>query len=275
MQYKYKKERKPLFPKKQKEIKIKQSKTEEEKRKMKKAAISSVALFLVVAIICGSILYINGYARTTDYPGDIPEGILIEKGEDGSLIFSPHNPMSVFIFYPEDRTEFTAYEKLMVQCAKYNVLCVLLKMPLHQIAFGKNAADKYADKYSEYDNIYVGGHGKGGTAASDYAFENPDKVSGVILLGSYSESDISALGLTVLSIYGSEDKILDMDKYGKYQSNLPDYMTEHVIEGGNHSRFGSYGRQKGDGTAYIEYEEQLNETSAAIYSAILKNFRYE
>ena len=52
-------------------------------------------------------------------------------------------------------------------------------------------------------------------------------------------------------------------------------MTEHVIAGGNHSLFGSYGTQKGDGEALIEYEEQLNETASVFFSHILKNFRYE
>ncbi len=275
MQYKYKKERKPLFPKKQKEIKIKEPKSAEEKKKIRKNITSSVSLFLAVAIICGSILYFNSYTRPSSYPEGIPENITVETGEDGSLIFSPENPMAVLIFYPENRIDFKAYENLMLYCAEYRILSVLVKIPLHQTAFGKNTADSYVKKYADYDNIFVGGHGKGGTAAAEYALENADKLNGVVLLGSYSKENISDSGLSVISIYGSEDKILNSSKYEKCKANLPDYMTEHVIAGGNHSLFGSYGTQKGDGEALIEYEEQLSETVSVFFSHILKNFRYE
>ena len=50
-------------------------------------------------------------------------------------------------------------------------------------------------------------------------------------------------------MHGSEDGVLDMDKYRKYRSNLPEDNTyEYVIDGGCHSYFGSHGLRKGDGT---------------------------
>lgn len=275
MQYKYKKERKPLFPKKQKEIKIKEPKSADEKKTIKKTVASSVSFFLAVAIVCGSILYFNSYTRPSSYPEGIPESITIETGKDGSLIFVPDNPMAVLIFYPENRIDFKAYENLMIYCAQYRILSVLVKIPLHQSAFGKNSADTYVEKYADYDNIFVGGHGKGGAAAAEYALENADKLNGVVLLSSYSEKDISDSGLSVISIYGSEDRILNSGKYEKYKANLPDCMTEHIINGGNHSLFGSYGMQKGDGEALIGYEDQLSETAAILFSHVLKNFRYK
>ena len=41
---------------------------------------------------------------------------------------------------------------------------------------------------------------------------------------------------------------------------MPQVYGEHVITGGNHAWFGSYGEQKGDGTAAISHEEQWLET---------------
>ena len=59
-----------------------------------------------------------------------------------------------------------------------------------------------------------------------------------------------------------------MEKYNQYSSNLPDNTQEIVISGGNHAQFGSYGRQKGDGTATITAEDQLVQTAAAITDMI-------
>ena len=44
-------------------------------------------------------------------------------------------------------------------------------------------------------------------------FENVDEFEGLILLGSYSTADLSGTDLDVLSIYGSEDKVMNYEKY--------------------------------------------------------------
>jgi len=41
---------------------------------------------------------------------------------------------------------------------------------------------------------------------------------------------------------------------------MPQDYKEVCIEGGNHAQFGSYGTQKGDGTAAIPAEEQWART---------------
>ena len=89
---------------------------------------------------------------------------------------------------------------------------------------------------------------------------------GLILLGSYSTADLSGSGLTVLSVYGSEDGVMNREKYDEYKSNLPEGFTEVIIEGGNHAYFGAYGEQEGDGTATVTPAEQLRQTAEAILS---------
>ena len=68
--------------------------------------------------------------------------------------------------------------------------------------------------------------------------------------------DLSEGGSTVLSIYGSEDGVLNREKYEKNRVNLPEDAIEYVIDGGNHSGFGYYGQQKGDHVAGISPKEQ-------------------
>jgi hypothetical protein len=73
-----------------------------------------------------------------------------------------------------------------------------------------------------------------------------------------------------LLIYGSQDEVLDHEKYQESLKNLPGVYTEYVIEGGNHAQFGSYGPQKGDGTALISAEQQIDETVRAILAFITR-----
>ena len=75
----------------------------------------------------------------------------------------------------------------------------------------------------------------------------------------------------MLSIYGSNDGVLDMNKYQKNKTKLPPVgkgLTEIVIDGGNHAQFASYGAQEGDGAAEISEEEQQAITAEEIISWI-------
>ena len=79
-------------------------------------------------------------------------------------------------------------------------------------------------------------------------------------MASYSTADLRASGLPVISIFGSEDGVLNMEKYAEYRRNLPAAFEEHIIEGGCHAGFGSYGPQDGDGAPKITGEAQIAKT---------------
>ena len=102
--------------------------------------------------------------------------------------------------------------------------------------------------------------------AASYLASNSDKLSGLILLGSYSTEKIE---LPTLSVYGSNDGVMNREKYDEYRGNLQN-LTEFVIEGGNHAYFGMYGEQSGDGTADISVIDQTDITSMFISDFILK-----
>ena len=69
----------------------------------------------------------------------------------------------------------------------------------------------------------------------------------------------------VLTIYGDQDGVMDMAKYEECYDNLPVNLThENIIKGGNHSQFGDYGHQKGDGKASIPGKEQIRQTVEAV-----------
>ena len=100
--------------------------------------------------------------------------------------------------------------------------------------------------------------------AANYAAEHSENFDGLILLAAYSTKDISQTTLRVLSVYGSEDGVMNRESYEKNRANLPADTTEVVLDGGCHAQFGSYGPQDGDGVPTISGEEQVRQTAEAI-----------
>lgn len=183
--------------------------------------------------------------------------------EDGNYIFMPEEVDAGFIFYPGGKVEAEAYIPLLKEIASQNVLCVLIDMPFNLAVFDINAANDVLDDYSNGINWYIGGHSLGGAMAASYAAKQ-DQFKGLVLLGAYSTADLTQNDLNVLSIYGSEDQVLNADKYESNLINLPKDYKEVIIDGGCHAYFGMYGAQEGDGTPSISNETQIQVTAEAI-----------
>ena len=73
-----------------------------------------------------------------------------------------------------------------------------------------------------------------------------------------------------ISIYGREDKSLNLETFEKSKKYLPENQKVYVINGGNHSGFANYSEQKNDGKAKITPEEQQNYAVQKIISSILE-----
>lgn len=241
--------------------------------KSKKRIIIIVgSVVAVIAILFGvGAIYVNDY-----YRADIkainnfkPSNPVVEKTlKDGTMTFGDENSQYGFIFYPGGKVEYTAYIALMREIAANDVFCVLVEMPFNLAVLDINAAEGIQEQYSNVQNWYIGGHSLGGSMAASYLGDNVDDYEGLILLGSYSTEDLSDSDVEVLSIYGSEDKVLNASKYDENTSNLPSGFTEIIIEGGCHAYFGMYGAQDGDGTPTISNEEQIYLTANEIVKAV-------
>ena len=90
------------------------------------------------------------------------------------------------------------------------------------------------------------------------------RFKGLILCGSYPSSDLSGAPIRMLSVYGSNDGVMRMGAYERARTNWPADSEEVVIEGGNHSYFGSYGIQSGDGVPTLTNEQQIEKTADII-----------
>lgn len=181
---------------------------------------------------------------------------------DGGYFVDGAGQDTALIFYPGAKVDAQAYLPLMQEIATGGVDCFLLDLPMRMAIFDQNAADKIMAKV-EYPTVMVGGHSMGGMIAAGYAAAHKDSVDGVVLLAAYPTKPLDkSLGL--LSVYGTEDKVLDRDAYENAKAYFPSNTTETVIDGGNHAQFGNYGTQKGDGEAAITAKEQQRKTAYAV-----------
>lgn len=188
---------------------------------------------------------------------------------DDMMIFKPENPVAGFIFYPGGKVEHTAYAPLMQELSEQDILCVILKVPFNLAVLDMNAADRAVNMYPEISTWYTGGHSLGGVVASDYAHSHSDLIRGVVLLGSYVTEDFTDSDIAFLSVYGSNDGVMNAGRYAENFSKLPADTAEYIIEGGCHSYFADYGMQKGDGEPTVSRSEQI-ETTASLILSLLK-----
>lgn len=232
---------------------------------MKKILLCILATVLL--LLAGCYIYVEDYYHTdTDAVEAFMPGAQIEEREldDGSIAYIPGSASAGIIFYPGGKVEYTAYEPLMRSLAERGILTVLVKMPCNLAVLKQNAADGIREQFAEVESWYMAGHSLGGSMAASYISKNRDDFDGLILLAAYSTADLSDSELNVASIYGSEDGVMNREKYGEYMKNLPTGTVETVIDGANHANFGMYGEQKGDGEARISGTDQITKTAEII-----------
>ena len=230
----------------------------------RKIFLITASVVLALTVIVGACaIYVGDYYRADTDAIEVfaqTSAVAVETLDDGTLVFKSENATKGFIFYPGGKVEYTAYIPLMQACAEQGILCVLVEMPFNLAVLDMNAADGIQEEYPQIEDWYIGGHSLGGSMAASYLEKNAEDYEGLILLGSYSTADLSETDLDVLSVYGSEDLVMNREKYNENKSNLPDDCTEIIIDGGCHAYFGMYGAQDGDGTPTITNEEQIRLT---------------
>lgn len=228
---------------------------------------------VVLALAIGCVIYINDYYRAL--PGALevlsspPEGVTVFEEKNKQIVFLPEEVKAGLIFYPGGKVQYEAYAPLMAELAEEGILCVLLKMPGNLAVLDMNAAEGVTELFPEVAGWYIGGHSLGGSMAASYLEKHTDALDGLVLLASYSTENLTDNHVEVVSVYGSEDEVLNAEKYESYRKNLPENIVEVVIGGGNHAGFGMYGIQDGDGKAAISSEEQIRQTVDVIVEAVL------
>lgn len=213
----------------------------------------------VCVVLCLTLLagagkrYLEKYYPAKEY--EVQTDVVQET--ETYIVYGDTKSEKGLVFYPGAKVDEKAYAPILDELSQAGICCVLVKMPYHMAIFDADAAEAIMPEFAEVKQWYIGGHSMGGAMAAGFAAEHESELSGLILLAAYPTDALERL--PVLSVYGSEDKVLNREKY---ETSLPlgANLTEYVIEGGNHAGFGNYGAQDGDGKAKISDEEQWQET---------------
>lgn len=229
----------------------------------KKIKIGILIVLVIIALF--GIYYINDYYHAQKTDIDCLENnsdVLVVKTSNG-LLFDGKGNESALIFYPGAKVEYTSYAPLLKNISSRGIDCYAVEMPFNLAFLGQNSADDII-KNSSYEHYFISGHSLGGAMAASY-INGTNNTDGLILFAAYPSSEIEK---PVLSIYGSCDKVLNMDKYNKSKSLIKGNFTECMIDGANHAQFGYYGNQSGDEKALISAKLQQNQTVNKIISFI-------
>lgn len=160
-------------------------------------------------------------------------------------------PVAPIIYYPGGLVAPESYLRALVLLAERTGRVVyLVRAPFNAAIFDVGAAQRIIDRYGLARPI-VGGHSLGGISACRFASANPEAVSGLLLLGSYCDRDLTASGLHVSSVMGDRDRIINRDNYLEAGGNLPADAIVVDVPGLNHSAFGDYGLQRDDGPSAL------------------------
>ncbi|TYC87400.1 alpha/beta fold hydrolase [Acetobacterium wieringae] len=228
-------------------------------RKTAKKIVKILGIVLV-ALVIGILTYLGDYYHADQTAHDaLISSDQVNVREEGNLtIFMPTagQDETGFIFYPGGKVEDIAYAPLVRALAEQGYPAVIVGMPFNLAVFNINGADAVMETIPEIENWVMVGHSLGGAMASDYLAEHEDQVSGLVLLGAYPNESLTQSSHPVLSLYGSTDQIIDQQGLAKGRDKMPREASYYEIAGGNHSGFGNYGLQAGDGTASITQAEQ-------------------
>jgi pimeloyl-ACP methyl ester carboxylesterase len=174
------------------------------------------------------------------------------------------------LFYPGGLVDNHVYDKMLARFAREGFLVVVVKMPANLAVFDIGAAFTVMPSFPSIKRWVIAGHSLGGSMAASATRQRPAAFAGLIFMDSYpADGDsLAAWPGVVLSLFSSVEKVNDSARMAKTLALIPpatwvssgsraypaatsNYSVLHVIPGGSHSRFGSYGPQDGDFTPTI------------------------
>jgi pimeloyl-ACP methyl ester carboxylesterase len=180
------------------------------------------------------------------------------------------------VFFPGGLVDPAAYAPLVRAAAEAGFPAVLVELP-RRGAFGGaddprvfQRAHAAMAATASVRSWVAAGHSRGGAVAARFASIAETSLAGLVLIGTSHPRDFSLAALTipVVKVLGSRDCVADMEKSEANRRLLPPAARWIVIEGANHSQFGSYGFQPGDCFASIDRARQHAVTVEAMLEAL-------
>lgn len=222
-----------------------------------------------------------GYFSCSYLPEDVNLNATVSTTETPDYIaLSPANaiPESTGImFYPGGLVDPHAYiEALQELVSQDNRQVVILKVAANLAIANNSKAYRFRNDFDGISDWVIGGHSLGGVVACMDAAAHREAYKGLFLLAAYSVSDLSDWDAPVMLLTAEFDVVGNPGDLIENEPNLPPRLDAatlaeipvtgtigqtiyHDIAGGNHSQFGAYGAQEGDGEATISAAAQQAE----------------
>jgi len=156
------------------------------------------------------------------------------------------------IFIPGGGVDFRGYAPIANDLAAAGFYTALLPSPTASI-ITSIIGDPANAAITQW---VLAGHSLGGVIGTTYMSQNPSVIDGIAMLASYPDADISGLNIKAMTLYGTNDLISTPVEIFSNLSKMPAENVLAKIRGGNHSGFGFYGDQDGDGDADITNAKQ-------------------
>lgn len=193
------------------------------------------------------------------------DAVTVEQGTE--IVFRPNGDTATtgIIFYPGARVIPLSYAPILRDIAEAGYLVVLTPMPVNTSSLAPQRALDVIDS-DDYPNIeqwIITGHSNGARTAAQFVSMKPDAIAGLVMWAGDAVHDLSALDVSTLLIYGTEDWAgLLSSIEGTTRENLPANTQYIEIAGANHGGYGSYNPHYiyPDGEATISREEQQQQT---------------
>lgn len=213
------------------------------------------SLLLLIALFAAS-----GCSYLPETVQDFPELLIRENRDYIEILPANLNSSNTgFMFYPGGLVDPHGYLELASMFANSGIghHVIIAKMPANLAVLDAKAAVKILKEFPD-EQWVLGGHSLGGAMACSLLDKESERFEGLVLMASYpsTSTDLSKWEGAVLSLTASNDMVVDQAKFLEGKALLPPLASYYDIAGGNHSGFGTYGDQKGDGEANISREAQ-------------------
>lgn len=181
------------------------------------------------------------------------------KSIQNTYVFEPTtDAVANIILYQGGLVQTESYAILANKISEKGYRVFLPKLPLNLAILQTNRHKAILNDFPSDAPWWLAGHSLGGVSALRALKKDEALFEGGILLASYGTdaTDLSSSNLRILSITADNDTVFNWTSFENYQTKLPENTLFLTIEGGNHSGFGHYGNQKGDGPMTISREVQ-------------------
>lgn len=251
------------------------SKVGNKKNKKTGRVIAVVIALIFLLAITGFKVYVdNGYEP--NHSLDEYQSLTKDEIEITDNIISIQNQASKgtrnrvgIIFYSGERINGKCYLPLMVELTNMGFNTFLPTTFGNLPILNLEGAEYVIRSYTGIRDWYIVAHGQACQIAAEYVKNKKGWIKGIIFLGGATEGvDLSDSQMEFLSIYGSNDSVINLKKLEASKKYYPDNAQYCVIEGGNFTNFADTKLVTGDSQSSITAEEQIKTTANLIKNLI-------